>query len=286
MKHILASFIFLFSFSSLAFAPIDEITKSPHSSYKSYNKKNWYWSFFSIATEPSKALKNGYGSLFSYNYFKAKRYIGRSSSIAFVPTFNISTAGKRTEKSKVKGGAIEIGDFYSEYQYSAYSNSFLKAKIGARIYLPLSFSSKKKNLKTRSQLYASIGAYPFYKIQAYYKAEANSYFYKGRTYQNKSNKVVGKKNSKLYHFFSLSYLTSDKFSVSSRVGQEIGLYEKTTSTDSSRMTYSADMSIRWNMAYKMSISLGLQNKISNKQSFKDLLALSTSEVSVITSILF
>lgn len=286
MKWILLSLVFLFSFNTLATVPFAEEKQSPHNSYNAPYKKFWHWSFFSIASEPSKALTNGYGSVFSYNYFKAKHYLGKSSSLSFVPTFYVSTAGRSTEKSTVRGGTIEIGDFYSEYQYSAYSNAFLKTKLGARVYLPLSFSSKRSNLKTRSQLYASISAYPFYKVQTYYKAEANGYSYKEKTFQNKSNEIMGKKNSQFYHFLSVSYLTSDIFSVSSRVGQELALYEKTPTTDSSRMLYSADMSIKWNMAYKMSISLGLKNEIVRGQSWGDLLALNTSEVVVITNILF
>lgn len=282
----LLSLVFLFSFNLLASIPLKEKSLSPHNSYKSPSKKFWHWSFFSLASEASSAVTEGYGSIFSYNYFKAKHYLGKSSSIALVPTFYVSTAGRNSVSDRVNGGSIDIGDLYSEYQYSAYSNAFLSTKLGARVYLPLSFSSKRSNLRTRGQLYASVSAHPFYKVQTYYKAEANTYAYKGATYLNKNKKTIGKKNSKFYHFFSVSYLTSEKFSFSSSVGQELSVYKKTPVTNSTRMLYSADMSVNWKAAYKMNISLGLKNEISNTQKWKDLLKLSASQVVVRTSILF
>lgn len=286
MKWTLLFLISFFSFNMLANIPLEEERLSPHSSYNSSNKKFWYWSFFSLASESSKGVTDGYGSIFSYNYFKAKHYLGSASSIALVPTFYISTAGRRTTAGKVKGGTLEIGDLYSEYQYSAYSNTFLNTKLGAKVYFPLSFSSKRSDLKTRGQVYASVSAYPFYKVQTYYKVEANTYTYKGNTYQNKKQETIGKKNSQFYHFLSVSYLTSEAFSVSSSVGQKLAIYEKTPTTEPNRMRYSADMSVSWRMAYKMNISLGLKNEITDDQDWNKLLKLGSSQVIVRTSILF
>lgn len=276
----------LLSFNlSAGIAPSKKVEPSKDS-YKSSYKKFWHWSFFSVASESSEGLTNGYGGLFSYNYFKAKHYLNKSSAISLVPTFFISTPGRKTETAKVSEGAIEVGDLYSEYQYSAYANTFLKTKVGVRVYLPLSLSSKKNNLKTRGQLYATISAHPFYKVQAYYKVEANSYAYKDKTFVNKNLKTVGKKNSKFYHFLTLSYLTSEAFSISSGLGQELSLYEETLETDSSRMVYSAEMNVKWNMAHKVSISLGLKNKITRNQNWTDLAKLNTSEVVVMTRVAF
>lgn len=254
--------------------------------YNKPNKKFWHWSFVSIASEPSKAFVDSYGSIFSYNYFKAKHYINQKSSFAVAPTFYISTAGKNKINQQAKPGSIEIGDVYSEYQYALYSTAFTRTKIGAKIYLPLGLASKKSNLKTRSQVYASLSAHPFYKWQAYYKAEANAYFYKDKTYINKSRQLVGKKTSKFKHFLSLSYLTSKRFSIAGRAEQEMSLYEKTSTRPSKKMLYSTDMSLGWALAYKANISMGLQTSITGKQNWNDLLKLNTSKLIVRTTILF
>ncbi|MBE8163161.1 MAG: hypothetical protein HAW63_04160 [Bdellovibrionaceae bacterium] len=285
-KWLLLSIIFLWSTSSFAANLVSEEKLSPHYSKGSYSKKIWHWSFYSLASQSSVSLKDGYGGLFSYNYFKARHYLGNTASISLVPTFYISTAGRRDETSRVKDGSIQIGDFYSEYQYSAYSNAFLKTKMGARLYLPLSGSSKRSLLRTRSQLYASVSAYPFYKVQTYYKVEADGYLYKQNSYKNKDKQEVGKKTSKWSHFLSVSYLATSKFHFSGRVGQELSLYKKTPMTEPNQLSYSADMSVQWNMAYKMNMNIGLQNTINRGQSWKDLLALKTSEIVVRTSILF
>lgn len=286
MKFVVLILPLLFLNMAFANVPIDETKKSPHSSYNRSNKKFWHWSFFSIASESGKALASSYGSIFSYNYFKAKHYINKKSSFAIAPTFYISTAGKNKAKQSTKSGKIEIGDLYSEYQYSLYSTAFIGTKVGAKLYLPLSFASKRNELKTRSQIYATLSAYPFYKWQAYYKAEANAYFYKEKTYINKSQEQVGKKTSQFAHFLSLSYLASEAFSVSGRVEQKMALYEKTQNKNPKKMLYSTDMSLNWIMAYKASISLGLQTSITDKQRWNDLLKLAGSKVIVRTTILF